>query len=68
MAKNLGLEVVAEGVETEAQLRFLMGKGCRRFQGYYFSRPRAEEDFEKILRGMGRSSLSRSSADEGGIS
>lgn len=39
MASNLGLKVVAEGVETERQLGFLMEKGCDTFQGYYFSKP-----------------------------
>lgn len=49
MAEHLGLEVVAEGVETEEQLEFLRGKGCRIFQGYYFSKPRSVEDFAKLL-------------------
>jgi diguanylate cyclase (GGDEF)-like protein/PAS domain S-box-containing protein len=39
MAKSLGLDVVAEGVENEEQLRFLEDRGCRAFQGYYFSHP-----------------------------
>jgi diguanylate cyclase (GGDEF)-like protein/PAS domain S-box-containing protein len=39
MAKSLGLDVVAEGVENVEQLRFLEDRGCRAFQGYYFSRP-----------------------------
>jgi EAL domain-containing protein (putative c-di-GMP-specific phosphodiesterase class I) len=39
MAQSLGLEVIAEGVETAAQLAFLEERGCRAFQGYYFSRP-----------------------------
>jgi len=39
LAHNLELEVVAEGVETEAQREFLIGAGCRRGQGYLFSRP-----------------------------
>ncbi len=50
MAEHLGLGVVAEGVETEEQLRYLLVRGCRLFQGYHFSRPQSEEDFEGLLR------------------
>ena len=39
MARHLGLEVIAEGVETREVLSFLAQKGCRKFQGYLFSRP-----------------------------
>jgi len=39
MARSLGISVVAEGVETEAQWRFLAGHGCHAFQGYHFGRP-----------------------------
>ncbi|GAB2180242.1 EAL domain-containing protein [Denitratisoma sp. agr-D3] len=39
LARNLGLDILAEGVETDAQLGVLMNYGCRKFQGYYFSRP-----------------------------
>jgi EAL domain-containing protein (putative c-di-GMP-specific phosphodiesterase class I) len=39
MAKNLGMDVVAEGVETAAQRAVLHRLGCRYGQGYYFSRP-----------------------------
>ncbi len=51
MANNLGLAVVAEGVETERQLAFLVEKGCLLFQGYHFSRPvTAGELTEKWLK------------------
>lgn len=39
MADSLNIRVVAEGIETEEQLNFLTKKGCRYYQGYYFSRP-----------------------------
>ena len=46
MAHNLGLEVVAEGVETEADLAMLASLGCDKAQGYYISKPIAAADFE----------------------
>ena len=39
LAQNLGLRAVAEGIETERQMRFLQEHGCMVGQGYYFSRP-----------------------------
>ena len=45
MANNLGIEVIAEGVETDVQLDFLWGAGCRFFQGYLFGRPMPEKEF-----------------------
>ena len=49
MARNLGLRVLAEGVETEAQRRFLGEPGCDAFQGYLFSRPLTAEDAAVLL-------------------
>ncbi len=49
MAQSLSLYVVAEGVETEEQYRFLQFLGCHFVQGYYFSRPLAAEDLEAWL-------------------
>lgn len=43
LGQSLGLEVVAEGVETPGQLEFLVRHGCRRFQGYLFGRPAEAE-------------------------
>ena len=51
MAKNLSIEAVAEGVESEEQLNFLFRQGCRIMQGYYFGRPMPELEFEHYLSG-----------------
>ena len=47
MAHNLGLKVIAEGVEDKEQLRFLQLRDCDFVQGYFFSRPVSSEVFEK---------------------
>ena len=49
MARNLKLEIIAEGVETEAQVNKLIQLGCEQAQGYYFSKPVTMESFEAIL-------------------
>lgn len=45
MARHLGLSVVAEGVETAEQLQFLNTKGCKGYQGYFFSKPLPKDEF-----------------------
>lgn len=50
MAKWIGLQTIAEGVETDDQKRFLMDLGCYYAQGYYFSKPIPEEEFEQIIK------------------
>jgi len=50
LAHKLGLEVVAEGVETEAQLKFLRSIGCEKIQGYLISRPLPADQLESLLR------------------
>lgn len=50
MTEAMGLNVLAEGVETEAQLEFLDLRGCHAFQGYLFSKPVPLEAFEALLR------------------
>lgn len=49
MAKQLGLEVIAEGVETKEQLDFLSTIKCDIVQGYYYSRPIPPEEFEIFM-------------------
>jgi len=44
------MKVVAEGVENEAQLRFLRGEGCDEIQGYHFSEPRAAFEIPELMR------------------
>ena len=54
IAKFLKVPVVAEGVETKAQLDMLKCMGCQVIQGYYFSKPVSAEEFEKfIIKEMG---------------
>jgi diguanylate cyclase (GGDEF)-like protein len=57
MAHNLGLKVVAEGVETEAQLAFLAANGCDEMQGFYFAEPLPAAECTKLLRGEWRLNL-----------
>jgi len=49
MANSLGIEVIAEGVETHAQRDFLLGAGCRFYQGYLFGKPETGREFMAIL-------------------
>ena len=53
MAKSLSLDIIAEGVETEEQLQFLLNKGCTSYQGYLFSRPLPILQFEELLKMRG---------------
>jgi len=61
MTEALGLDVIAEGVETEAQREFLDKHGCHAFQGYLFSNPVSLDQFEGVLR-VGKQSIALSSA------
>ncbi len=49
LAQGLGLQIIAEGVETKEQLTLLHDLGCYNIQGYYFSRPLPSEQFKKWL-------------------
>ncbi|WP_268745428.1 putative bifunctional diguanylate cyclase/phosphodiesterase [Methylomarinum vadi] len=52
MAHNLELNVIAEGVENQAQMDYLLAKGCVHFQGYFFGRPVEASELE--IREVGR--------------
>jgi diguanylate cyclase (GGDEF)-like protein len=49
LGNNLGLDIVAEGIETERQARFLLMHGCLLGQGYWFSQPLTRDDAEVML-------------------
>lgn len=49
MAHDIGIKVIAEGVETKQQFDFLVKTDCDYIQGFYYSRPLPEKDFEKLL-------------------
>ena len=51
LGQSLGLAVIAEGVETEAQRNFLAVSGCHAYQGYFFSKPLPVDGFEKFVQG-----------------
>ena len=50
LGQSMGLEVIAEGVETQAQCDALLANGCRQFQGYLFGRPLPVAAFEALIR------------------
>ena len=49
LAKNLGLKIVAEGIETKSQFEFLKKNGCELGQGYYFAKPMAFDNLLEYL-------------------
>lgn len=49
LAESLGLEILAEGAETEAQVNFLAANRCDRVQGYFYARPMPAEDAQRYL-------------------
>ncbi|MCG7939113.1 MAG: EAL domain-containing protein [Candidatus Thiodiazotropha lotti] len=63
MAKNLNLNVLAEGVENEEQRSFLVAEGCNDAQGFYFGRPLSAADTSKLLI-KEKASASNSSASD----
>jgi diguanylate cyclase (GGDEF)-like protein len=57
MAHSLHLDVVAEGVETAAQLAYLGRRRCDQVQGYYFSQPLPTAQFEQLMQGEARQAM-----------
>ena len=55
LGKNLGLNVIAEGVETEEQRDFLLSIGCEYGQGYYYYKPMPAAEFLKAFKASGES-------------
>lgn len=49
LAQNLGMGVIAEGVEERSQMEILMERGCTLMQGYYFARPLPEDAYRDVL-------------------
>ncbi|WP_367608260.1 EAL domain-containing protein [Legionella sp. W05-934-2] len=49
LAKQLDMEIIAEGIENQIQLDYLVGKDCSHGQGFYLSQPLSAEDFEKLV-------------------
>ncbi len=49
MARGLRLNVVAEGVENDAQREFLLQQGCHAYQGFLYSRPLPADQFTQLL-------------------
>ena len=49
MTRSLGMQVIAEGVETEAQLHFLRDSGCMNYQGYLFGKPMPIHEWDQFL-------------------
>lgn len=49
LARHLGMEVIAEGVETQQQFDLLVAAGCQQFQGYLFNRPMSEPRMRELL-------------------
>nr|WP_246596218.1 EAL domain-containing protein [Bacillus alkalicola] len=49
LSNNLGLDVVAEGVETKGELEYLKGINCKEIQGFYFSKPLSKEEIFEFL-------------------
>ena len=62
LARNLGLEPLAEGIETEEQRRFLLAHGCDLGQGFYFSRPVPADQIPALYHASRADGLSETAA------
>jgi EAL domain-containing protein (putative c-di-GMP-specific phosphodiesterase class I) len=49
LAKSLNLDLLGEGVETDAQKEFLLANGCKNIQGYYYARPMPSEEMKMYI-------------------
>jgi EAL domain-containing protein (putative c-di-GMP-specific phosphodiesterase class I) len=67
LAQNLRLKVVAEGVETEAQVSFLCWNGCDEMQGYFFAKPSNAEECERMLREGRKLAIPRAGRKKGAL-
>ena len=63
LAHNLGMDVIAEGVETKEQLKVLRDLRCEAGQGYFFSRPLGNYDAHKFLEELGKKPAASSSRE-----
>ena len=67
LARNLGLQILAEGVETEDQLAFLREQGCDQMQGYYVSKPLPPDEFEALVRSRAAESIDSAQRTGGSV-
>jgi EAL domain-containing protein (putative c-di-GMP-specific phosphodiesterase class I) len=52
MAKGLGLDLIAEGVETDEHLAYLSNFGCNNYQGYFFSKPLPADQLSSYVKSL----------------
>jgi diguanylate cyclase (GGDEF)-like protein len=67
MSHGLGVKVIAEGVETRDQLKFLLRRRCDQAQGYFFARPLSPEKFIESVPGIERMNLSDPSGERAAV-